>query len=124
MGYRRRGHYTDAEKALMWDRWQRGDSMNEIGRWFGTQGHSSIRTIFSKTGGIRPAERRRSAWALSLSEREEISRGLVAGRSLRAIAARLGRSPSTISREIRRTMLPSPPGRQGSLGSGETPQGL
>jgi IS30 family transposase len=102
MGYRKRRHYTEAEKALMWDRWQKGDSMNEIGRWFGIQGHSSIQRVFSETGGIRPAERRRSARSLSLTEREEISRGLVAGRSVRAIAAQLARAPSTISREIRR----------------------
>lgn len=102
MGSGKRRHYTAVEKALMWDRWQQGDSMNEIGRWFGIQGHSSIQKVLSATGGIRPAERRRSARSLSLSEREEISRGLVAGRSARAIAAKLGRAPSTISREIRR----------------------
>jgi IS30 family transposase len=86
----------------MWDRWRKGESLSEIGRAFGIQGHSSIQNIFSKSGGIRPAERRRSPRALSLSEREEISRGLVAGRSLRAIARDLGRAASTISREIRR----------------------
>ena len=102
MGNRKRRHYTQAEKSLMWDRWQQGDSMNEIGRMFGIQGHSSIQRIFSETGGIRPAERRRSSRCLSLLEREEISRGLVAGRSIRAIAADLGRAPSTVSREIRR----------------------
>lgn len=102
MGKRKRRHYTQAEKSEMWDRWQKGESMNEIGRSFGIQGHSSIQNIFSETGGIRPAERRRSRRSLSLSEREEISRGLVAGRSLRAIAKGLGRAPSTLSREIRR----------------------
>ena len=86
----------------MWDRWQKGESMNEIGRLFVIQGHSSIQRIFAETGGIGPAGRRRSVRSLSLSEREEISRGLVAGRSARSIAAQLGRAPSTISREIRR----------------------
>jgi len=102
MSNRKRRHYTDSEKAEMWDRWRKGESLNEIGRAFGIQGHSSIQSIFSKNGGIRPAERRRSTRTLSLSEREEISRGLVAGRSLRTIASDLGRAPSTISREIRR----------------------
>ena len=102
MGIRKRRHYTQAEKSLMWDRWQRGDSMKEIGRMFGIQGHSSIQRVFSETGGIRPRERRRSTRCLSLAEREEISRGLVAGRSIRSIAAELGRAPSTVSREIRR----------------------
>lgn len=99
---RKRRHYTNSEKAEMWDRWRKGESLNEIGRAFGIQGHSSIQNIFSKNGGIRPAKRRRSARSLSLSEREEISRGLVAGRSMRSIASDLGRAPSTISREIRR----------------------
>lgn len=102
MGIRKRRFYTETEKSLMWDRWQQGDSMNEIGRYFGIQGHSSIQNIFSETGGIRPAERRRSSRCLSLVEREEISRGIVAGRSVRTIASQLGRAPSTVSREIRR----------------------
>ena len=75
MGIRKRRHYTETEKALMWDRWQKGDSMSEIGRDLGIQGHSSIQNIFSETGGIRPAERKRSSRCLSLVEREEISRG-------------------------------------------------
>ncbi|MFT7288137.1 MAG: IS30 family transposase [Halieaceae bacterium] len=99
---RKRRHYTQAEKSLMWDRWQRGESLNEIGRSFGIQGHSSIHRIFSETGGIRPAQRRRSARCLSLAEREEISRGIASGRSIRCIADGLGRAPSTVSREIRR----------------------
>ena len=99
---RKRRHYTAAEKAEMWKRWRKGESMNEIGRLFGIQGHSSIQKIFSETGGIPPAERRRSSRSLSMSEREEISRGIVAQRSLRSIAAELGRSPSTVSREVRR----------------------
>ncbi len=102
MGLRKRRFYTETEKSLMWDRWQKGDSMNEIGRAFGIQGHSSIQRIFSETGGIRPATRRRSTRSLSLAEREEISRGIVAGRSLRSIATGLGRAPSTVSREIQR----------------------
>jgi IS30 family transposase len=102
MGQRKRRHYTQAEKSEMWDRWQQGESMNEIGRHFGIQGHSSIQRIFSETGGIRPLERRRSSRCLSMSEREEVSRGLMADLSIRSIAKALGRSPSTVSREIRR----------------------
>lgn len=106
MSNRKRRHYTESEKVEMWDRWREGESLNEIGRAFGIQGHSSIQNIFSKSSGIRPAERRRSPRALSLSEREEISRGLVSGRTLRSIASDLDRAPSTISREIRRNRGP------------------
>jgi DNA-binding CsgD family transcriptional regulator len=102
MGLRKRRFYTETEKSLMWDRWQKGDSMNEIGRALGIQGHSSIQGVFPETGGIRPAMRRRSTRALSLAEREEISRGVVAGRSMRSIATELRRAPSTVSREIQR----------------------
>jgi IS30 family transposase len=93
--------YTEADKALMWDRWQKGDSMNEIARGLGRY-HSSVQRILTLSGGVRPAPRKRSRLALTLTEREEISRGLVAGDSLRTIAEQLGRSPSTISREVRR----------------------
>ena len=95
-------YYTDAEKAEMWKRWRKGESMSEIGRLFGIQGHSSIQKIFSETGGIPPAERRRSSRCLSISEREEISRGLMAGQSIRSISKMIGRAPSTVSREVRR----------------------
>jgi IS30 family transposase len=64
--------------------------------------HTSVRGILAQTGGIRPAPRRRSKLALTLAEREEISRSVVAGHSIRSIAARLERAPSTISRELRR----------------------
>src|SRR5690606_28694178 len=64
--------------------------------------HSSVQRILAESGGIRPAQRRRSARVLSLAEREEISRGMAAGQSMRAIAASLGRAPSTVSRELQR----------------------
>ena len=101
MKQRQRIYYSESDKALMWDRWQKGDSMHAIARLF-DRGHSSVRGILSQTGGIRPAQRRRSRLALTLAEREEISRGVVAGQSFRSMAASLGRAPSTISREIRR----------------------
>ena len=101
MAYRTRIKYTSAQKAEIWDRWQRGESMNSIGRLF-DRPSSSIYKQLSPTGGIRPAPRSRSRLALTLSEREEISRGIAVCRSLRSIAAQLGRSPSTISREVMR----------------------
>ena len=101
MKYPTRIYYSESDKALMWDRWQKGESLNSIGRHFG-RSHSSIQNILSQTGGIRPPQRRRSRLALTMAEREEISRGVVAGRSMRSIARSLGRAPSTVSRELRR----------------------
>jgi len=101
MKYRTRIYYSDAQKALMWDRWEKGDSMHAIARLF-DRGHGSIQRILMETGGIRPLPRSRSRLSLTLAEREEISRGLVAGHSLRSIAASLGRAPSTVSREVTR----------------------
>src|SRR5450631_3628276 len=93
--------YSEGQRAVMWDRWQRGESLHDIARLF-DRGHSAISGILSHSGGIRPAKRVRCKLALSLSEREEISRGVVAGRSMRAIAASLSRAPSTVSRELGR----------------------
>ncbi len=93
--------YTAKNKLEIWDRYLQGDSLTDIGRGF-DRPSSSIFNMLSPTGGIRPPERKRSRLALTLSEREEISRGIVSHLSLRAIAAQLGRSPSTISREIKR----------------------
>jgi IS30 family transposase len=101
MAYRKRIYYTAAQKAEMWDRWQQGETLHSIARSFDRY-HTSIRGILAATGGIRPPERRRSRLALTLAEREEISRGIARDHSLRAIAARLGRAPSTISREVSR----------------------
>jgi len=94
-------YYSNAQKALMWDRWKKGDSLHAIARLF-DRSHGSVQRIISRTGGIRPADRKRSAVALTLGEREIISRGLAMQLSRRAIAAQLGRSPSTVSREIQR----------------------
>ena len=101
MKYPQRIYYTETDKALRWDRWQKGESLNSIARHFG-RSHSSIQGILARTGGIRPAPRRRSRLALTLAEREEISRGVVAGHSIRSIAVSLGRAPSTVSRELNR----------------------
>lgn len=100
--YRRaRIKFTTEQINEIWDRWQRGESQSSIGRLFGKHS-SSIFNILSPTGGIRPPSRKRSRLALTLCEREEISRGLVMRLSLRTIATQLNRSPSTISREIKR----------------------
>jgi IS30 family transposase len=101
MKQRRRIYYTETDKALMWDRWEEGESLNSIARLFDRH-HSAIQGILSRTGGIRPPQRTRSQRALTLAEREEISRGVVGGQSLRSIAASLGRAPSTVCREINR----------------------
>ena len=91
----RRG-FTAAEKTELWDRWQRGESLKAIGRAFGKPS-SSIYHQLSPHGGIRPASRHRSRLALTLSEREEISRGIAGRQSARSMARLLGRSPSTVS---------------------------
>ena len=101
MKYRTRIYYTEEQKIVMWERWQKGDSLHSIAKLF-DRGHGSIAGILSKTGGIRPPKRLRSRIALTLSEREEISRGLATSQSMRAIAIRLSRSPSTVCREINR----------------------
>ena len=98
---KKRRWYTAAERSEMWDRWQRGESLNAIARAFETS-HSAIFKNFDRFGGIRPPNRQRSRLALTLSEREEISRRVVSGLSLRTIVRQLDRAPSTISREINR----------------------
>ncbi len=101
MAKRRRRMFTSTESAEVWDRWQRGEGLKLIGRVFGRTS-SAIFAHLKTYGGIRPAPRRRSRRMLSLDDREEISRGLAAGMSLRSIAGGLGRAPSTISRELKR----------------------
>jgi len=101
MKRRPRIYCTEEQKALMWDRWERGDTLHAIAALFDRH-HGSVRGILLRTGGIRPAPKRRSSLALTLAEREEISRGTVAGESIRSMALALGRAPSTVSREIRR----------------------
>jgi IS30 family transposase len=101
MKYRTRIQYTEVDKALMWERWKQGESLHSIARLFDRY-HSVVGGILSRTGGIRPPPRRRSHRALALAEREEISRGVMAGMSARMIAGSLARAPCTVSREIRR----------------------
>ena len=93
--------YSESQKALMWERWRKGESLQQIAQLF-DRNHSSVNRILAETGGIRPAPRCRSRLALTLAEREEISRALVARQSIRSIAALLKRAPSSISREVKR----------------------
>jgi hypothetical protein len=89
------------EKRDMWRRWKAGQSLHEIGRAF-DKPHTSIRCLLLPRGGIPPAARRRSRLALTLAEREDISRGIASGSSLCEIASRLDRATSTVSREVSR----------------------
>ncbi len=91
--------FSAGQSAELWERWKRGEGLKAIGRVLGKPS-SCIFAHIKPSGGIKPPARRRSRLALSLAEREDISRGLVAGRSVRSMARALGRSPSTVSREI------------------------
>lgn len=97
--YRR---FTEAERAEIWKRIEAGESMRSVAIAFGCF-HNAVRRMVQQTGGAMPALRRVRATALTLAEREEISRGLAARDSCRGIAARLGRAPSTVAREVERT---------------------
>ena len=101
MKYRTRIYYTESQKALMWERWKEGWTLHQIGHLF-DRAHTSVHKILAETGGFRPPQRRRNAKALTLAEREEVSRFLAEGWTLRWIASKLGRAPSTISREMAR----------------------
>ena len=101
MKQRPRIYFSDSQKALMWERWKQGWTLHQIAQLF-DRGHTSVQGVLARTGGIRPPERTRSEAALTLAEREEISRAVAEGRSIRAIATHLGRAASTVSREIKR----------------------
>ena len=90
---------SDQEKSELWRRWQAGQSLTDIGLALGKHA-GSIHGVISLKGGIAPSDRKRSSAHLTLQEREQISRGLAKSMSLRSIARDLGRSPSTISREV------------------------
>lgn len=98
---RKRIYYTPEQKAIIWDRYKQGDSLHEIARMLDRY-HSSIMPTIYQTGGFRPPVRKRHRLSLSLDEREEISRGLEEKCSIREIAKKISRAPSTVSREIRR----------------------
>ena len=97
----KRGEYSTVERRELWERWRRGESVSEIGRALGRE-RSTVGRVIRRRGGVVPPPRRRSRLALTVAEREEISRAVAAGESLRRVAGRLGRAPSTVSREIAR----------------------
>ena len=94
--------FTAKQRTELWERWRQGQCIADIARGLERRNKSGVYRILALTGGIRPAARRRSAVALTPEEREEISRGIAVGTSIRAIAAKLGRAPSTVSREVNR----------------------
>lgn len=98
---RKRSRVSPREKNDIWRRWKCGQSLHEIGRAYGRP-HPTIRKLLLPSGGIPPIARRRSRLALTLGEREDISRGIVSGWSIHAIARQLNRATSTVSREILR----------------------
>ncbi len=98
---RKRRWFTATELVEVWNRWQRGETTKAIGRVL-DRGGSAVHRQLAVYGGIRPRVRCRSKRALTLAEREEISRGIAAKQSMRSIAGVLGRAPSTVSREITR----------------------
>jgi IS30 family transposase len=95
----KRSRLSLTQRTEIWRRWKSGQSLHEIGRAFGKP-HSCIRCLLLPRGGIPPAARRRSRLALTLAEREDISRGLASGSSFREIARHLDRAASTVSREV------------------------
>jgi IS30 family transposase len=98
---RKRREYSAEERKELWARWKRGESISDIGRAL-DRAPGTIHYTIRQHGGVAPAERRRSRLALTAREREEISRSVAVGESARRIAARLGRSPSTVTRELAR----------------------
>src|SRR6202163_2048541 len=101
MTLRRRVKLSANQRVDMWSRWKAGQSLHEIGRAFGKD-HVSIQFMLSQHGGVVPASRRRSLLTLTLAEREDISRGIASGWSVREIAKRLQRGGSTVGREVAR----------------------
>ena len=98
----RRYRFTPQQQRELWARYKKGQTLAEISEALGRQNKTSVYTVLQRSGGVAPIERSRAAGHLSAAEREEISRGLVGGLSVRELARQLGRSPSTISREIAR----------------------
>ncbi len=101
MTQRRRSRLSPAQETDVWKRWKAGQSLHAIGRVFGKP-HTSIRHLLLPRGGIPPAVRRRSRLALTRSDREDISRGIASGSSIREIARHLDRAASTVGREVTR----------------------
>jgi IS30 family transposase len=101
MTRRKRSRLSAAQKTEIWKRWKAGQTLHEIGRGF-DKPHTTIHQFLLPSGGIAPAARRRSRLALTLAEREDISRGIASGSSIREIAREVNRAASTVSRVVRR----------------------
>jgi IS30 family transposase len=101
MTQRKRSRLSPTQETDVWKRWKAGQSLHEIGRAF-DKPHTSIRHLLLPRGGIAPAVRRRSRLALTRYEREDISRGIASGSSIREIARHLDRAASTVGREVTR----------------------
>jgi len=101
MGTQLRSGLSDKAKAEIWQRWKAGQSARVIAAAIDRE-HPTVMVVLARHGGIAPRPRQRAAIALTLAEREDISRGMAAGQSLRCIARQLGRAPSTVSREVAR----------------------
>jgi len=101
MSQQKRSRFSPTQITDVWGRWKSGQTQHAIGRVYGKP-HTSIRHLLLPRGGIAPAARRRSRLSLTLAEREDISRGIASGLSIREMAGRLGRATSTVSREIAR----------------------
>ena len=99
----RQGAYTVAQITELWARRAAGETGTRVARHMGLEA-TRLRRYIHDAGGVRPWLAKKSPRALNLQEREEISRGLAAGNSLRSIAARMARSPSTVSREVARNL--------------------
>jgi IS30 family transposase len=99
MKQRTRIYYSESQKALMWERWKKGDTLHQIAQLFDRH-HPSIQRILAETGGIQPAQRKRSRLSLTLAEREEISRAITEGQSVRSIAANTNTPSNYILLEI------------------------
>src|SRR5262250_395977 len=120
MGLHARILFTAAQKAELWERWKNGQSAAAISRALERRNKTGVLRIVALHGGIAPAPRWRALAALRLEEREEISRGIAAGQSIRQLAHGLGRAPSTVSREISRnggSHVTVPTGRTGAPGN-------
>src|SRR5271168_1922192 len=101
MAQRRRWKLSAEQKSDLWKRWKAGESLHEIGRAVGKD-HHVIHFLLARHGGIAPPVRRRPPLTLTLAEREDISRGIASGSSIRGIAQGLQRAVSTVSREVAR----------------------
>jgi len=102
MGEMARIWFTPKQRAELWERWKGGQCVADIARGLERRNKSGVYRVLALNGGIAPRPRRRAARALRLEEREEISRGIAAGCSIRQIARKLGRAASTVSRELKR----------------------